>query len=51
MEQKPPPIRLGVVGIEPTPIMAKEPDWSALVALPPFQMFARERSSSGPMDA
>ena len=45
--EKPPTQVAGVVGIDATPItMNTQPeriDWRAVVALPPFQMFAAER--------
>ena len=44
---KPPPIVLGVQGIEPQPIMMNVPkaDWRKIVMLPPFQMYAVEQGA------
>lgn len=45
--EKPPTQVAGVVGIDATPITMNTPperiDWRAVVALPPFQMYAAER--------
>lgn len=42
---KPEPIRVGVEGIAPapTPARAERIDWTRLIGLPPFQVFAAER--------
>lgn len=42
---KPKPIILGVSGIAPQPITMNTPlpDWREICAIPPFQMFVRER--------
>lgn len=42
---KPEPIRVGVEGIAPapTPARAGRIDWTRLIGLPPFQMYAAER--------
>ena len=46
-DTKPEPIRVGVEGIAPKPLVLtpERPriDWAHLAALPPFQMFAAER--------
>lgn len=47
MTQKPPPMVLGVGGIEATPITMndqapKRIDWTTLAALPPFQRYVQE---------
>ena len=41
----PPPIRVGVEGIAPapTPARAERIDWTRLIGLPPFQMYAINR--------
>lgn len=43
--EKPPPIRVGVEGIAPapTPARAERIDWTRLIGLPPFQLYAVER--------
>lgn len=43
--EKPPPIRVGVEGIAPapTPARAERIDWTRLIGLPPFQLYAAER--------
>lgn len=42
---KPEPIRVGVEGIAPapTPVRAERIDWTRLIGLPPFQLYAAER--------
>lgn len=50
---KPPPIRVGVEGIEPrkqAPGVGAQIDWPRLVELPAFQMYAVERSGKSPID-
>lgn len=43
--EKPPTIRVGVEGIAPapTPVRAERIDWTRLIGLPPFQLYAAER--------
>ena len=43
--EKPPTIRVGVEGIAaaPTPDRAERIDWTRLIGLPPFQLYAAER--------
>lgn len=43
--EKPPTIRVGVEGIAPapTPVRAERIDWTRLIGLPPFQLYAVER--------
>lgn len=42
---KPEPIRVGVEGIAPAPAPARTEriDWTRLIGLPPFQLYAAER--------
>ena len=50
---KPPPIQVGVEGIEPKklePAPGPKIDWPRLVELPAFQMYAVERSGKGSGD-
>lgn len=50
---KPPPIRVGVQGIEPRkqePGVGQPIEWPRLVVLPAFQMYAVERAGKSPGD-
>lgn len=47
---KPEPIRVGVEGIAPAPAPARTEriDWTRLIGLPPFQLYAAERGGRRP---
>lgn len=50
---KPPTIRVSVDGIKPKPITMNDTpqlDWKWISELPPFQMFAIEKSGKSPAD-